>query len=88
MPVRMPKGKKCAFVYNLDIDGPALWLGGGYGSIGGAPYYSTTGRKTKVVEIPWNYYVDDFPYFDFIFGGTQTGLREPCEVFWHLQGLF
>jgi peptidoglycan-N-acetylglucosamine deacetylase len=38
------------------------------------------GRETKVVEIPWNWYMDDFPYFDFIFG-TQTGLRDPRTVF-------
>jgi peptidoglycan-N-acetylglucosamine deacetylase len=40
----------------------------------------TFGRKTKVVEIPWNWYLDDFPYFDYIWA-TQTGLRDPRTVF-------
>jgi peptidoglycan/xylan/chitin deacetylase (PgdA/CDA1 family) len=223
----MPKGKKCAFVYNLDIDGPSLWLGGGYAS--GAPYFGTTvskgefgpreglprlldildrldlkvsfgipghtalsypeickrvvaeghevcyhgfiheatykltreqeeavmikglatlkdvlgvtpkgyintsfeispntneliekygflhcltqsaseffpyrlrvgdvvtldgpiirGRETKVLEIPFNYYMDDFPHFDFIYG-TQTGLQDPEKVFGIFRSFF
>src|SRR5438445_482938 len=30
MPVVMPKGKKCAFIYDLHVDGPCLWFGGGF----------------------------------------------------------
>ena len=32
MPVVMPKGKKCAFIYDLHVDGPCLWFGGGFSS--------------------------------------------------------
>jgi len=37
------------------------------------------GRETKVVQIPWSWFLDDFPYHDYIWG-TQTGLRTPREV--------
>jgi len=38
------------------------------------------GRETDVVEIPWCWYLDDWPYFDYIYG-VQAGLRDPGQVF-------
>jgi peptidoglycan/xylan/chitin deacetylase (PgdA/CDA1 family) len=45
------------------------------------------GRKTKVVEIPFSWYLDDWPQFDYIYG-VQTGFKEPKNVFESYKAFF